>query len=540
MPLSYLQTAATPRRTSQSEPIPGSGQVENSAGGYAWEITSLQRLRRFLILGSEGGTYYAREQELVKQNVEGVRLALDEYGTVAVDEIVAISKGGKAPKNDPALYALAIACSHSDQQVRRAALDAIPDVARIGTHLFHFAEFLEEQRGWGRGARQGIAAWYERADLRALTYQLVKYRQRDGWTHRDMLRLAHPNTVSEEHAAIFDWICGRGLGDGLQPQEDSATDPRVPLEAFEAAKIAETPEVTAGLIKLYGGALPREALNPEHLNTSEVWGALLDAGMPMTALIRNLPTLTRHGVIGQLKTATTSKVAKQLTDEQSLQKARVHPLSLLVAMATYKSGESLRGSATWAPESAIVDALDAAFYASFDHVEPTGQRTLLAMDISGSMGSPMSGTPLSCREGAAALAMVGARTEPNHAVVGFSHELIPLAISPRQRLDDIVNSVRGLPFGRTDCALPMLYALEKGLEVDVFQIVTDNETWHGDIHPAQALKQYRERTGIDAKLVVIAMTATPFSIADPNDNGMLDVVGFDTSTPQIISDFVSG
>jgi hypothetical protein len=44
----------------------------------------------------------------------------------------------------------------------------------------------------------------------------------------------------------------------------------------------------------------------------------------------------------------------------------------------------------------------------------------------------------------------------------------------------------------------------------------------------------------DARLVVGGMVSNGFSIADPNDPGMLDVVGFDTATPQLISDFARG
>ena len=35
----------------------------------------------------------------------------------------------------------------------------------------------------------------------------------------------------------------------------------------------------------------------------------------------------------------------------------------------------------------------------------------------------------------------------------------------------------------------------------------------------------------------IFMVSNGFTIADPRDRGMLDVVGFDTATPQLISDF---
>jgi hypothetical protein len=61
-----------------------------------------------------------------------------------------------------------------------------------------------------------------------------------------------------------------------------------------------------------------------------------------------------------------------------------------------------------------------------------------------------------------------------------------------------------------------------------------------DIIALQALRQYRDRTGIPARLVVVGMVSNRFTIADPKDAGMLDVVGFDTSAPTIISQFAAG
>ena len=49
-----------------------------------------------------------------------------------MNTIVEISKGGNAPKNDPALFALAAAISLGDRDTRVAAGKALPDVARIG------------------------------------------------------------------------------------------------------------------------------------------------------------------------------------------------------------------------------------------------------------------------------------------------------------------------------------------------------------------------------------------------------------------------
>ena len=95
--------------------------------------------------------------------------------------------------------------------------------------------------------------------------------------------------------------------------------------------------------------------------------------------------------------------------------------------------------------------------------------------------------------------------------------------------------------GGTDCAQPMLYAIEKDLLVDVFIVYTDCETWAGPVHPSEALKRYRQQSGIeDAKLIVCAMTSNGFTLADPEDKGMLDMAGFDAAAPNIIAQFVNG
>jgi 60 kDa SS-A/Ro ribonucleoprotein len=153
----------------------------------------------------------------------------------------------------------------------------------------------------------------------------------------------------------------------------------------------------------------------------------------------------------------------------------------------------------------VVDALDAAFYASFGNVEPSEKRWLLALDVSDSMSmGTVSGVPgLTPRVASAAMALITAASEQHHTFLGFAHELVPLKISPRQRLDDVVSAISNLPFGRTDCALPMVWALEHKAKVDVFVVYIDSETWFGQIHPMQTLRQYREKTGIRAKLIVV-------------------------------------
>jgi len=517
-------TSFSTKVTPQSESIQGKQMVENSAGGYSFAIDDWKRLERFLILGTEGGTYYTSERKLTKENAECILRCIQADGIRTVNTIIEISENGKAPKNDPALFALAVCASLGDLKTKQHALYSLPIVARIGTHLFHFATYVEQFRGWGRGLKRAIQNWYQDKSIDDLAHQVVKYQARDKWSHRDLLRLSHPKTKDITRNAIYKWVVD--------------TEYIEPIHRFiEGYKLAHTGEVKDKGQHIINYGLTREMIPTDWLDNKEVWEALLEK-MPMTAMIRNLATMTRVGLIAPMAKAN-KKIITVLINKDAIKKARMHPITLLSALKTYEQGHGERGQNIWTPVSQIIDALNDAFYVSFDTIEPTGKRYMLALDVSGSMSvGHIAGVPgLTPRIVSATMAMTTARVENQYYIMGFSHVFNSLSISPKQRLDDIVEAISNLEFGGTDCALPMLHALEENIPIDVFCIYTDDETWVGEIHPVQALNEYRSKMGIPAKLIVISITATNFSIADPNDVGMMDVVGFSIDTPAIISQF---
>ena len=158
------------RVTPQSQPIAGSTQVANSAGGYSWQVDDWTRFDRFLILGAEGGTYYIGERDLVKQNHDAIVRCIKADGVRAVNRIVEISDSGRAPKNDPAVFALALVAAHASLEAKALAFQNLAKVCRIGTHLFHFAEYVNALRGWGRGLRNTVGRWYLEQEADKLAY----------------------------------------------------------------------------------------------------------------------------------------------------------------------------------------------------------------------------------------------------------------------------------------------------------------------------------------------------------------------------------
>lgn len=514
-------------------------QTIANTGAVVYKISPEEQFKRFLILGSEGNRYYVSEAQLTAENAKNAMQFIAKNGQRAVEMIVEISDAGRAASNSAALFALAMASAADDVNTRRAALNVLTRVARTGTHLFEFATYAQNFRGWGKALKKAVANWYNDRDVDQLAYQLVKYRQREGWTHRDLLRLSHPRADGVRNS-VYGWVV-KGM-ESLSPEQRMEVPDMI--AAFETVQSTDNKNIVIDMILDYN--LPREALPTQWLNDADVWAAMLPK-MPLTATIRNLGKMSNIGLL----TGNNLEILEGKFSEEALHKARIHPINVLTALKTYSNGRGLKGRLTWNPDNRVKALMNDVFYRSFDFVEPTNKNFLLALDVSGSMGGIFYGmsSVLTPREISAAMAMTLVRTESNLTVVGFCNSLVDLTnkIHPTMSLETVVKNISGLPFGSTDCSAPMQWASNNKLKFDVFNVWTDNETGTGSYswnrsarQPADALRNYRSRSGIDSKLIVCATEPVDFSIADPKDPGMLDVAGFDSNVPTIINEFVRG
>jgi 60 kDa SS-A/Ro ribonucleoprotein len=554
MSAAKMAEVLNPSKTPQSEPVPGKKMEKNNAGGFSFVLDDWGRLDRWLILGSER-TYYVGERKMTLDNAQCVMRCVAEDGAKTVERVVAVSDAGRAPKNSPAIFALAIAAEVGDQDTKTLAYKALTKVCRTGTHLFEWVAAKKTLGGgFGSGCRRAISRWYTEKDADDLAYQLIKYRSRSNWSHRDVLRMCRPSNAPASHSASLRWAVKgmEGLGDRTV---ESTKNKDLPVRKYEAVgelpyKIQafeemqrlgqEKADVKAVIALLERSGLPWEAIPTEYLKEAKVWEALMPT-LPLHATVRNLGRMTANGLIKPLS-ETSRKVVERLKDQAYILKSRMHPMALLIALKTYSQGHGEKGSLSWSPDSNIVDALNDAFHLAFGNVPVTGKRWLLALDVSGSMNiGTCAGSPITPREASAAMALVTAAVEPQTYIFGFGTQFMELkGITGKSRLKDAIQVVSNLSFTGTDCAKPMLWARENKIDADCFSVYTDNETWAGAVHPFQALKDYRQARGINAKSITVGMTSTEFTISDPSDPGMLDCVGFDTTTPAAMAAFVMG
>ena len=509
------------KATKQTQPIPGKTMAKNNAGGYSFEVSSEEQFKRFLILGSEGGTYYVSEDNLTVENAENAVNFIKYNGVKAVEILKEVSLSGRAHKNDAAIFALALACTFADEKGKQAAYNAVSKVCRTGTHLFTFMEQVKNLRGFSRGLRTAISRFYTEKTSDALALQLVKYKQRNGWSHKDVIKLAHPSSTSQEFNELMKYALGK---------EDANPKSKL-INGVERAKTASTKQLTK-IIREYN--LPREALPTEALSSVEVWKELLPK-MPLMATVRNLGKMTSIGLLKPLSDESRMVVDK-LSDKDLIKQSKMHPMHFLLALRTYEQGHGDKGKLSWTPVQTIVDALEEAFHLAFDNVEVTGKKILLAIDCSGSMSSTISGTNVSAKEAAVTMAYITKAVEPNVEVIAFTTRLRPFKMPKKTSLKELMCSANEIS-GGTDCAIPILYAHQNKLDVDTVIMYSDNESWAGQTHASQALREYRKMHK-GTKFVSVQMTATRFTNADPEDNQSLNVIGYDTSVPQVISEFI--
>ena len=372
------------------------------------------------------------------------------------------------------MFALAMAAGAADEATRRAALDALPRVA-APARTCSSSRVREGFRGWGRALRRAVGALVRGQPADALAYQAVKYRQREGVIAPRPAAPRPPGgardagnptlDVSAEHARLFEWIVRGGDADGL-PRD------RRGLRARAGGGDAGTRRRRSSAST---GCRARR-VRPEHLDARRRSGRRCSSDMPMTAMIRNLATMTRVGAArARARTATARVVGAARRRRAAPQRARAPDRGARGAAHLRGGPRRARPARRGSRSREIVDALDDAFYVAFGNVEPAGKRLLLALDVSGSMEPARSPACRASRRArrrprwrwspprpsrrtrSSASTPAGAAGRPAPRRFGGGEDgLTPLAIGPRQRLDDAVRTVSGLPFGGTDCALPML------------------------------------------------------------------------------------
>ncbi|MBC6419648.1 MAG: TROVE domain-containing protein [Prochloron sp. SP5CPC1] len=528
--------------TPQSQPIPGREKemIQGRSGGFMFNAGIWQMLRRCLLIGTAQSTYYAGKQELTEDFVQVIKEAIATNPNKVAEEIVYASDG-RAINNSAPLFALVLLSMGATPEAKKAFQEIFPQVVRTGSHFYEWLSYTKAMRGFGKVVREVGKRWLSRENVKSLTYQLLKYQQRYGFSHRDAKRLFHVQPPTEEHNALFRWV--------VKGWDEMPTE--IPTEALAQIWwyewLKRNPNKTHEAIAQ--GNLTHEMVAPVGKMDKQAWQLLFDK-MPIGAMLRNLGSLTELEVLRVDTPANLDRVEGVLNSSTYLRKGRIHPIDALKALKTYQSGGRIgRSKKTWNPVGRIVDILEKAVELSFDVVEPTEKVFMHAVDISGSMSyGVVSSVGMSCCEIATTMALVTAKAEKNYAIRGFSTKFRDLGISKKDSFRSAIRNgsatrcakASNQNFGGTDASVAYDWMIKNKFKADIICFWTDSESWAGNSHPAQALAKYRQKVNENIRAVYVTLAPYGITLVDPKDPLSWDLGGFDPGIPRLIQMLAQG
>ena len=577
---------------------------------FGYTIKNIDLVQRLLILGSRVNQYHQKKNNsLSSDDIEFIKQCIETGEGPAILKLVEeIYETGRAPKQDITLQIHAILCRAENDELRKTSLGMIAKYRTI-SHIYNWKKFHSNcenpklgkvTKGFGRGPKRSLNEWFLKMKDKPmdLAHQITKYGIREGWSFKHLVKCSHLTTGTGDDRDVKE-LSVKELSVKELSLKESAKKKKakeiLPATSFdlvlryavlgfeETSKMAEKynlkeepvykylsavheskhclEENKQRLIDLiYTNKLCREQVPTWSLKDIDVLTALLvnrnktHIVMPLTALLRNLGNMSTNNVLDNNEIRTL--LCSHLVNKELIAKSRIHPVSVLTAWFTYKSGSGLRGDNTWYPQPDILKVLEEMFYLSFQNVEPTGKRICFLIDCSGSMTGPSLCESVTNAEAAALLAMIFARSEtkdtdaPDHSFYLFTSTTptnyrgrtgltdVSDVIHAEAPLNNVLNAVQRSNWGTTDISMGILEAMKYKRKYDAFVVITDNDVNSG-IKPAEAMKQYRTAMKLpNTKLAVVATLGSDFTIADPLDQYMMDFTGFDSHGPKLLQDFI--
>lgn len=575
---------------------------------FVFKLSLKEYMLRILILGSRVNNYDQRTKKISAADIDYINEQITAGHGAEIHNIVHdVYMDSRAPKLDSSLLVIALLCKATDKAVSKMGLQLLTKFRTI-SHLYSWKNFHsaivnpatgEKSKGFGRAVKREISNWTLHQSAADLAYQITKYMSREGWSFKNILQCTHICTKTGDDRVFEPRKAGaktsskpkvnqhnvpptemdlvlRYAVNGFESMEMLAKKAGLEqdgsvytyLKAVHDAKHCIADNKTALIALVYQHKLTREQVPTWALTETDILTALLlntektRVTMPLTALLRNLGNMTAHLVFAE--TSTLQLVLNHLLNPVIIKNAHIHPVSVLMAWFTYRSGAGHKGHNRWVPENTLVKTLEEMFYLSFKNVAPTGKRICFLIDCSGSMTGPSLCEGVTNAEAAALLAMIFARSEtdnehsPSHSFylftsikkdyVGRTYYTgcgsntgltdVSDVIDANAPLNTVLKTVQSSDWGTTDISMGILDALKYKRKYDAFVVITDNDVNSG-IKPSEAMQQYRVGMKMPtAKLAVFATKGSDVTIADPMDIHMLDMCGFDSHGPKILQEFI--
>ncbi len=514
---------------------PPAATTTNRAGGIAYQLGEKAALAQYACTGTFNDTFYSTGAQQVEETLALLSKCSPEFiGKVA---IYAHEQGRM--KDMPALLAAHLTTRGDEGRVVLKKI--FPVVISNGKMLRNFAQIIRSgvtgRKSFGSSPKKLIQSWF----LSKKPEDIFKMSTGNDPSIGDILQMVNlshndgPNgrVGSPERKALFQYLKG----------VDHDVDSLPPLMKDYLKFKSDPTKWDAALPKV-----PFEMLMGLPLTKAQ-WSAL-GQQMSWTQLRMNLNTLARHGVLKEDGIART--LAAKLKDPELIKKAKPFPYQLLVTyLHTSETGEE---AVPRVLRNALHDALDVAT----ENVPSIEGPAHALIDVSGSMGSPVSGhragatSKASCVQVAAMMGSAFLKKNQESSIIAYSdNAIVNHGCEPRDSVMTNANKLAALGGGGTNLGAAFKHLNKVKAKGNLVVVCSDMETWMDKQDSARSSwyggeatvsasmwAEYKSRNP-KAKLVCINLAAGD-KVQVASNTDVLNIGGFSDTIWEVIKSFVEG
>jgi 60 kDa SS-A/Ro ribonucleoprotein len=476
----------------------------NAAGLPAFAQTDKEALARLVLQGTFNDTFYVKGESQLDNVLELCKKVPAKF----IGQLAVYARQHGYMKDTPAF--LVAYLSTKDAKIFKSVFNRVINDGRM---LRNFVQVIRSgkvgRKSLGTGPKKKIREWFENASDENLLNASIG----NDPSLIDVIKLAHPKAKNKSQDAMFKWIMG------IPTEEKNLPNVVKIYEAFKKDRESGNNKVMVPNINF-------QLLTNCKL-TGDDWKQIAE-NMSFTQLRMNLNTFARNGCFSDKNF--TKMVSEKLSDPG---KSNVFPYQILTAVNNLTSD---------IPQD-IHTALNKALTKSLDKVPVLKGNVYVAVDVSGSMGSPATGdrgsvtTKTRYVDVAALFASIIADQNPRNSVMLFDTTIKRnFTLYPGEVMRN-ANTMASFCGGGTDCSLVFHDVATKNIKCDVIVLISDNESNNGFTNAQAQWKKIKENNP-NCKLVCIDIA--PYVTVQTKGKDVFHVSGFSDSVFDAICAWVDG
>ncbi|XP_073983919.1 RNA-binding protein RO60-like [Rhodnius prolixus] len=457
---------------------------------------------------------------------------------------------------DLILYVLA-ECARSEIK-RPDALKAAEEMCTTAEYFllfFKFAKAVSPYIGTGRACRRFITNWYLKKNSLELAEMVGETPSYRGWRHADLIKIAHIKSTDPATAAVLTYL-SRGAKTMIDMYGEDPKAKEVVSYLKNVDNFRKDGDEGSVIRTIETYMLTVSHLNFIHLKKKQVWIALLRR-MPVDTLLDYIHLLCKYRMFRKGRMwdqEFLTAVCDVLCNVNSIAETRLQPSRVFIDLCTYQfapkyklelAAKSLRRLAQKPPAISyeLVTNLEKLIIATYDNVEPTGLRYVIAVDNSDMHKRRCAHLQyMMTSQAAAAIAVTFYVAEKQcDILLCQGSTTTPLNFKTKKpKIADVAEKfVTGERFQRSGpkyVLASLVWAVKQKKEVDVFIIIGTCLQFQGLVGKVAELR---------SKLLVPNFRLVLCCLCDTHhqpikDNNILTVIGFDEKVCQVIARFAKG